>query len=174
MLNKFSEMIRGNLTKIQRQKIVALVTIEVHARDVIEKMIKSGCGDVTAFEWLSQLRLYWDKVCVIGAVFIWVLKSNWFALLRYTIGLKSTRHFFIQSEVKPKPIVTGSYTLFRASRWLHVFRSRFDWFTGLSISFVIGKNDYFGFRCATRIEICSKIPHVLGVQYQLLTCGSSW
>ena len=63
MLNKFSEMIRGNLTKIQRQKIVALVTIEVHARDVIEKMIKSGCGDVTAFEWLSQLRLYWDKVC---------------------------------------------------------------------------------------------------------------
>ena len=65
MLNKFSEMIRGNLTKIQRQKIVALVTIEVHARDVIEKMIKSGCGDVTAFEWLSQLRLYWDKVCVV-------------------------------------------------------------------------------------------------------------
>ena len=62
MLNKFSEMIRGNLTKIQRQKIVALVTIEVHARDVIEKMIKSGCGDVSAFEWLSQLRLYWDKV----------------------------------------------------------------------------------------------------------------
>ena len=70
MLNKFSEMIRGNLTKIQRQKIVALVTIEVHARDVIEKMIKSGCGDVTAFEWLSQLRLYWDKVCVITVVFI--------------------------------------------------------------------------------------------------------
>ena len=62
MLNKFSEMIRGNLTKIQRQKIVALVTIEVHARDVIEKMIKSGCGDISAFEWLSQLRLYWDKV----------------------------------------------------------------------------------------------------------------
>ena len=70
MLNKFSEMIRGNLTKIQRQKIVALVTIEVHARDVIEKMIKSGCGDVTAFEWLSQLRLYWDKVCVTLAVFV--------------------------------------------------------------------------------------------------------
>ena len=62
MLNKFSEMIRGNLTKLQRLKIVALVTIEVHARDVIEKMIKVGCSDVTAFEWLSQLRLYWDKV----------------------------------------------------------------------------------------------------------------
>lgn len=61
MLNKFSEAIRLNLTKIQRLKMVALVTIEVHARDVIEKMIKSGCSDVNAFDWLSQLRLYWDK-----------------------------------------------------------------------------------------------------------------
>ena len=61
MLNKFSEAIRGNLTKIQRLKMVALVTIEVHARDVIEKMIKTGCSDVNAFDWLMQLRLYWDK-----------------------------------------------------------------------------------------------------------------
>lgn len=61
MRNKFSEAIRGNLTKIQRLKMVALVTIEVHARDVIEKMIKAGCSDVNAFDWLMQLRLYWDK-----------------------------------------------------------------------------------------------------------------
>lgn len=63
MLNKFSEAIRGNLTKIQRLKIVALVTIEVHARDIIDKLIKSGCSDQFAFEWLSQLRFYWEKVC---------------------------------------------------------------------------------------------------------------
>lgn len=61
MLNKFSEAIRGNLTKIQRLKMVVLVTIEVHARDVIEKMIKAGCSEVNAFDWLMQLRLYWDK-----------------------------------------------------------------------------------------------------------------
>ncbi len=61
MLNKFSEMIRGNLSKMLRSKIVALVTMEVHARDVIEKLIKSGVNDVTAFEWLMQLRVYWDK-----------------------------------------------------------------------------------------------------------------
>ena len=30
------------------------------------------------------------------------------ALLRYTIGLKNSRNFFILSEVKPKPIVTRS------------------------------------------------------------------
>ncbi|XP_078389870.1 dynein axonemal heavy chain 2 [Cetorhinus maximus] len=61
MLRKYSEAIRGNLTKIMRLKIVALVTVEVHARDVIEKLYKLGCMDVTAFDWLSQLRLYWDK-----------------------------------------------------------------------------------------------------------------
>ena len=42
MLTKFSEAIRSNLTKLQRLKIVALVTIEVHARDVVEKLIKAG------------------------------------------------------------------------------------------------------------------------------------
>lgn len=70
MLNKFSEAIRGNLTKIQRAKIVALVTIEVHARDIIEKLIKTGCNDINAFDWLSQLRVYWEKV-------LYFLHSPW-------------------------------------------------------------------------------------------------
>ncbi|XP_071951094.1 dynein axonemal heavy chain 2-like isoform X2 [Antedon mediterranea] len=61
VLNKYSEMIRGSLSKMLRAKVVSLVTIEVHARDVIEKLIKSNVNDVTAFEWLSQLRVYWDK-----------------------------------------------------------------------------------------------------------------
>ncbi|XP_065644391.1 dynein axonemal heavy chain 2 isoform X2 [Hydra vulgaris] len=61
VLNKLSEQVRGNLTKLQRLKIVALITIEVHARDVIEKMVKSGCSDINAFDWLMQLRMYWEK-----------------------------------------------------------------------------------------------------------------
>lgn len=63
ILNKYSEAIRGNLTKIMRLKIVALVTIEIHARDVLEKLYKGGLMDVNAFDWLSQLRFYWEKVC---------------------------------------------------------------------------------------------------------------
>ena len=62
MLDKFSEAIRGQLTRNQRSKIVALVTIEVHARDIIEKLYKTGCSDINAFDWVSQLRLYWEKV----------------------------------------------------------------------------------------------------------------
>nr|CAD7438227.1 unnamed protein product [Timema bartmani] len=61
VLSKFSEAVRGTLTKQQRLKIVALVTLEIHARDVIDKMYKANCMDVSAFEWLSQLRFYWDR-----------------------------------------------------------------------------------------------------------------
>ncbi|KAM9717113.1 dynein axonemal heavy chain 2 [Menidia menidia] len=61
MLKCYSEIIRDNLPKVLRLKIVALVTVEVHARDVIDKLAKAGCNDVNAFEWLCQLRLYWEK-----------------------------------------------------------------------------------------------------------------
>ena len=40
---------------------------------------------------------------------------------RYTIGLKNSRQIFIQSKVKPEPIVTRLHTFSRSSRQLHVF-----------------------------------------------------
>ncbi|CAG5116907.1 unnamed protein product, partial [Candidula unifasciata] len=61
MLNKLSETIRTQLSKLMRLKIVTLVTIEVHARDVIEKLLKANVSDVNSFDWLSQLRYYWEK-----------------------------------------------------------------------------------------------------------------
>ena len=41
--------------------------------------------------------------------------------------------FFIESEVKPKPIVTHSDLFSCTLRHLHVITSSFDWFTGLSM-----------------------------------------
>ena len=61
MLNKYAEMVRGQLSKLNRNKVVAIITIEVHARDVIDRMIKVGTASLTEFEWMSQLRFYWDK-----------------------------------------------------------------------------------------------------------------
>ncbi|XP_035806180.2 dynein axonemal heavy chain 2 [Amphiprion ocellaris] len=61
MLQCYSEMIRNKLTEVLRLKMVALVTVEVHARDVINKLAEAGCMDVKGFEWLCQLRLYWEK-----------------------------------------------------------------------------------------------------------------
>jgi dynein heavy chain len=60
-LKKLSDLVKGHLTKVERKKLIALITIEVHARDVIDRMAKSGCNSPSAFEWLSQLRFYWDK-----------------------------------------------------------------------------------------------------------------
>ena len=79
-----------------------------------------------------------------------------FALLHYTIGLKNSRHFFMQSEVKLKPLATCSHTFSRASRQLHVFTMGFDWFIDLSVSFVTAKSDCFCFGFTTlSIEKCS-------------------
>ncbi|XP_008209980.1 dynein heavy chain 2, axonemal [Nasonia vitripennis] len=60
-LAKYSEAVRGKLDRLQRLKFKAIVVIEIHARDVIERMYKSNCRDVSSFEWLSQLRFYWDR-----------------------------------------------------------------------------------------------------------------
>ena len=52
--------------------MVALITIEVHARDVIEKLGKVGCTNANDFEWVSQLRFYWDREqndCVVKQVY---------------------------------------------------------------------------------------------------------
>jgi dynein heavy chain len=61
-LKKLSELVQNPLGKIDRKKLIALITIEVHSRDVIDRMIKANCADANAFEWLSQLRFYWEKI----------------------------------------------------------------------------------------------------------------
>jgi dynein heavy chain len=35
--------------------------MEIHNRDVIEKLIKNDCNSVSNFEWLSQLRFIYTK-----------------------------------------------------------------------------------------------------------------
>jgi len=74
-----------------------------------------------------MLALGFDLECLERdrAVFIWVIYyATWLAQL-------NSRHLFIQTEVKPKPIVSRSHTFSRDSRELQVITSSFDWFTGL-------------------------------------------
>lgn len=44
----------------QRTLMGALITIDVHARDVVRFMVKSGVCSVSDFEWTKQLRYYWE------------------------------------------------------------------------------------------------------------------
>ncbi|KAJ3172703.1 Dynein heavy chain 2, axonemal, partial [Geranomyces variabilis] len=60
-LKKLADLVKAPLNKVERKKLIALITIEVHSRDVIDKMIKSNVSHVTDFDWLSQMRFYWEK-----------------------------------------------------------------------------------------------------------------
>lgn len=49
-----------NLNRLERTAIGALIVIDVHAREVVDKMIKSRVENENDFEWTKQLRYYWE------------------------------------------------------------------------------------------------------------------
>ncbi|KAJ9577922.1 hypothetical protein L9F63_025216, partial [Diploptera punctata] len=60
-LNKLAEMVRGDLQKLQRTVLCSLITIDVHARDNITNLVNERVTKSSSFDWLKQLRYYWDK-----------------------------------------------------------------------------------------------------------------
>ncbi|KAM4697873.1 dynein axonemal heavy chain 11-like [Rhinophrynus dorsalis] len=60
-LNALINMLLGELTPGDRQKIMTICTIDVHARDVVAKLIAQKVSNGQAFTWLSQLRHRWNE-----------------------------------------------------------------------------------------------------------------
>ncbi|XP_071825285.1 dynein axonemal heavy chain 6-like isoform X2 [Apostichopus japonicus] len=59
-LNQLAALVRGELPKLVRNILGALITIDVHARDIITSMVKNKVDSTLNFEWGKQLRYYWD------------------------------------------------------------------------------------------------------------------
>ncbi|RLV89556.1 hypothetical protein DV515_00014816, partial [Chloebia gouldiae] len=59
-LNTLVTMLLGQLSRGDRQKVMTICTIDVHARDVVAKMIAQKVDSGQAFVWLAQLRHRWS------------------------------------------------------------------------------------------------------------------
>ena len=59
-LEKLVELVRGDLSALARATLGALTVMDVHARDVVSKMLDEGVKSDKEFEWLSQMRYSWE------------------------------------------------------------------------------------------------------------------
>lgn len=55
-LSDLVALVRGSLSRMQRAVLSALIVIEVHAKDVVNKLVQENVVSVHDFEWISQLR----------------------------------------------------------------------------------------------------------------------
>lgn len=60
-INKMVEVVRSDLDEHQRTLMGALIVLDVHAREVVKKMIQVKVNNVNNFEWQRQLRYYYEE-----------------------------------------------------------------------------------------------------------------
>jgi dynein heavy chain len=60
-INDMVALVRDpNLKAMARMTVSALTVIDVHARDVVDKLFQKGVSSKDEFLWFSQMRYYWE------------------------------------------------------------------------------------------------------------------
>lgn len=60
-LSDLIDEINKEQTNLDRKKLITLCTIDVHARDVVQRLIDDRVEDGMCFQWQSQLRYYQNE-----------------------------------------------------------------------------------------------------------------
>ncbi len=64
-LNKQMEdivnLVRGDLDKLARCTLQAMIVMDVHNKDVIKQLVHQNIEDINDFMWLAQMRYYWEN-----------------------------------------------------------------------------------------------------------------
>jgi len=58
-LSELVKLVLGELSRGDRCKIISLITLDVHGRDVVQKLIDEKTDGPSNFLWQQQLRFYW-------------------------------------------------------------------------------------------------------------------
>ncbi|XP_037101848.1 dynein heavy chain 6, axonemal [Syngnathus acus] len=59
-LNALAALVRGKLPTLHRNIVTALITVDVHARDIVTELVGLKVDSGNNFEWQRQLRYHWD------------------------------------------------------------------------------------------------------------------
>lgn len=59
-IKALAQLVRRPLTRLKRAVLTALITLDVHSRDIIGALIEAKVGDAQNFNWRKQLRYYWE------------------------------------------------------------------------------------------------------------------
>lgn len=59
-LTDLIKMVQGDLERPVRQKIMCMITMDAHSRDIIDKLVVENVHQADEFQWQSQLKCYFN------------------------------------------------------------------------------------------------------------------
>jgi len=60
-LQALIQLVLGDLIPADRTKIISLITMDVHSRDVVDRLVTQKTEGPSAFAWQQQLRFEWEQ-----------------------------------------------------------------------------------------------------------------